>query len=57
MKTGFPPITIGNMSLDSVSVMAITMVVLVVMATFLGLRKDVAAGILVLGALIMVLSI
>lgn len=56
MKSGFPPVTIGNVTLDPVSVAAIMMVAIVILATLMGVRKDVAAAGLVIGALVMALS-
>ncbi len=56
MKSEVPPLLIGSVSLDTMTVTAVGLVLLIGIATVVGIRKDIAACALVAGTLTIALT-
>ncbi len=56
MRNDGVPLTIGSISLDQTTLVVMGLVLLVMLGTMLGIRRDVALGALVAGGLVIALA-
>lgn len=56
MKSDGVPMTIGSLSLDPITIVVLCLIGVVVLGTMLGVRRDIALGAFVAGALVIALS-
>lgn len=50
------PLTIGSLSLDPITMVVIGLILIVVLGTMLGVRRDIALGAFIAGALVIALT-
>ena len=56
MRSDGVPMTIGSLSLDPITIVVLSLIAIVVLGTMLGVRRDIALGAFVAGALVIALS-
>ena len=56
MRSDGVPMTIGSLSLDPITMVVIGLILIVVLGTMLGVRRDIALGAFIAGALVIALT-